>query len=450
MYRIEPSDAGVRPEARVRLSELHLGAPDAGEPEGRERSHPPVRPAPQLHVPSSRGKASPAQLERLCRAVVAAAFLLLAVPASHAVEGAQSPDTDLSRAQALLERGQPYTALAILVPLARSDPKREDVLFLLGLAAIEAARRQPETAEAERERLLELAIAALHTILVDQPDLVRVRLELARAFFLNGEDSLARGHFERVLAGEVPEAVAANVQQFLDQIRARRRWSMYLGATLAPDTNIGAGSDEEIILIGLPFQDKATSGVGVAVRTGGEYQHPLGDRLRLRAGADLARTEHAGRAFDDTNLSGHVGPRWLVDRDTELSLLANVHRRWKAGNIDHDDVGARIEVRQRLTPQVTGRAGVLVPARLPGPGPSERPRRRYPVERYVDDQPDPAGQCRVRTRTATSADGRAAQPQPPGADGSLRGPATGLHRGGQRAASLDGLRRRPASLHPGR
>ena len=60
--------------------------------------------------------------------------------------------------------------------------------------------------------------------------------------------------------------------------------------------------------------------------------------------------------LEASHLSGHVGPRWLVDRHTELSLLANVRRRWAAGNIDQDDVGARIEVRQRLTPQVTGRA----------------------------------------------------------------------------------------------
>ena len=28
------------------------------------------------------------------------------------------------------------------------------------------------------------------------------------------------------------------------------------------------------------------------------------------------------------SLSAHAGPRWLVDRDTEISLLANLSRRW--------------------------------------------------------------------------------------------------------------------------
>ncbi len=51
-----------------------------------------------------------------------------------------------------------------------------------------------------------------------------MRLELARAFFLKHEDTLARLHFEQVLAGDVPPAVAANIQRFL---RARRRWQAH-------------------------------------------------------------------------------------------------------------------------------------------------------------------------------------------------------------------------------
>lgn len=56
---------------------------------------------------------------------------------------------------------------------------------------------------------------------VRRADLVRVRLELGRAFFLKGEDTPARRHFEQVLAGKPPAAVALNVNHFLNRIRAR-------------------------------------------------------------------------------------------------------------------------------------------------------------------------------------------------------------------------------------
>ena len=201
---------------------------------------------------------------------------------------------------------------------------------------------------------------------MNRPELVRVRLELARAFFYKGEDGLARGHFQRVLAGEVPEAVKANVQRFLVQIRARRRWTMYMGMALLPDTNIGSGTDEEVIYINfagieLPFdfnpaEEQTTSGIGASLWAGGEYQHPLGDRLRLRAGGDVARREYAGRRYDSTYLSLHAGPRWLVDRRTEASVLASARRRWTGTSIEHDALGARIEARRRLTPRITANA----------------------------------------------------------------------------------------------
>ena len=58
-----------------------------------------------------------------------------------------------------------------------------------------------------------------------------------------------REHFERVLAGDLPPPVVANVQDFLRAIRARKRWRVYFGAALAPDSNIGSASDERFIQI---------------------------------------------------------------------------------------------------------------------------------------------------------------------------------------------------------
>ena len=296
------------------------------------------------------------------RSLVAGAFLLLAAPMSHAAVNPPSPAADASGAQALVKAGKFKEALTVLRPLAGGRTVEANVLFLIGVAAA-GASQQPDLADDEREALLDEAIASLRSVLINRPDLVRVRLELARAFFLKGEDSLARGHFERVLAGKPPAPVVANVQRFLAEIRARRRWTMYLGAAMSPDSNIGGASDEQIIYINdLPFRRDAeeltTSGIGVSVWTGGEYQYPLGDRLRLRLGGDLSRQDYGGSNFDQTSVSVHAGPRWLVDRDTEVSLVGNARRRWTGTAPSHDDLGARVEAGHRLTPRirVSGRA----------------------------------------------------------------------------------------------
>ena len=299
----------------------------------------------------------------LLHTLAATALLLLSAPAwSAGEEPATTSQPGVAEVRTLVGEGRFEEALGILRPLARGRAVEANVLFLIGLAAT-GASQQPDLADDERQALLDEAIASLHTMLIDRPGLVRVRLELARAFFLKGEDSLARGHFERVVAGKVPTPVVANVQRFLAEIRARRRWTMYLGAAMSPDSNIGGASDEQIIYINdLPFRRDAeeltTSGIGVSVWTGGEYQHPLGDRLRLRLGGDLSRQDYGGSKFDQTFVSAHAGPRWLVDRDTEMSLVGNARRRWTGTVPSHDDLGARVEAGHRLTPRirVNGRA----------------------------------------------------------------------------------------------
>ena len=298
---------------------------------------------------------------------------MVALPAWGAEEEAvplppDPPETDAApaaeaqaAARALLDAGRFEDAIVALRPLLEREPVDPNVLFLYGLASLEASQR-PDRTEEDRETLLNEAIAAFHAMLVEAPGLVRVRLELARAFYLKGEDDLARRHFQAVLAGGVPDAVAANVSAFLAAMEARNRWSFNLGAALAPDSNIGAGSEERTIYIHvfgqpLPFERDAeeltTSGIGLAVWGGAEYQVPLAERWRLRAGGEAARREYSGSEFDRLSLSTHLGPRWQIDASTQASLLASARQQWTGTVPDNRALGGRLEVARRLTPQVT-------------------------------------------------------------------------------------------------
>ncbi len=282
-------------------------------------------------------------------------FLLLCQSSGwdgHARSG-PSAGPGLKNARVLMDQGRYMEALGVLRSWAAEHPDDKNAAFLLALAAIEASLGAPPEDGKEKLALLDEAIAALRGLLVNEPGLVRVRLELARAFFYKREDGLSREHFERVLAGDPPDAVVANVRRFLSQIRARRRWTMHMGLALAPDTNIGGASDERTIYIfGLPFirdeEELTTSGVGLAVWAGGEYQHPLGDRLRLRAGADASIREYSAQKFDKVLVSVHAGPRVLAGRNTEFSVLGSGRQIWSGGTRDHLDLGGRLMMRHRL------------------------------------------------------------------------------------------------------
>ena len=231
--------------------------------------------------------------------------------------------------------------------------------FLAGMEALHAAHTAADR-EARDEKLDE-AIAAFRSILVDRPELVRVRLELARAFFLKEEDTLARRHFEQVLAGRPPPPVVANIVRFLRTMRARRRWEAWFGAAIAPDSNLNAASGERTIFLDTPFgrlpftrqgDIAPKSGLGVSLWGGGEHQYPLSQNLRLRSGANASIREYKGGDFDRHSVSTHLGPRRLIDARTEASLLATVDRQWTAGRPETDRFGLRLEGEHRLTPRL--------------------------------------------------------------------------------------------------
>ena len=301
---------------------------------------------------------------RWVTAIAFGAVLLLALPAwgaQHDLEATSALEASeaggVSEAQALMDAGRFAEAVAILGPLVSGTVVEANALFLYGLAAM-GASQHPEVSEENREALLREAIGAFHAMLLEQPDLLRVRLELARAFYLKGEDELARRHFILVLGANPPEPVVANVRRFLREIEGRGRWSFRIGAALAPDSNIGGTSDERTIYIfNLPFErdieELTTSGIGVSVWGGAEYQYLLDEDVRLRAGAEFARREYERSEFDQFFIATHLGPRWSIDNDTALSVLASARQRWLGTAPDNRELGGRLELNRRLSQTVT-------------------------------------------------------------------------------------------------
>ncbi len=75
------------------------------------------------------------------------------------------------------------------------------------------------------------AIAIFQSILASDPSLMRVRLELARAYFLDEQWNRSRSEFFKVLSGDIPEPVRQKVLGFIRAIDARRgfEWDFEIG-----------------------------------------------------------------------------------------------------------------------------------------------------------------------------------------------------------------------------
>ena len=149
-------------------------------------------------------------------------------------------------------------------------------------------------------------------------------------------------------------------------MQARKRWTGYFGAAIAPDSNLNAASESEIIYIDtafgrLPFTRQgdfgAESGFGISVWGGGEYQRrqPGHERLKLRLGADTVLREYPGGDFDQYFLAAYAGPLWRLGPRTELSLLGTAQRQWLGSQAYADEFGGRLELDHRLTPGIWAR-----------------------------------------------------------------------------------------------
>ena len=185
----------------------------------------------------------------------------------------------IQAAQLLILGNRLDDAKLLLERLAGRQAGRQEAPFLL--ATIAVAQKDYDT-----------AISLYRRILVREPDTERVRLELARAFFLKGDYDNADRQFRFARAGDIDDAVKANIDHFLSAINRLREWTFNFSFALAPDTNQNAAtSASQVNIFGLPFAlDKGArkqSGIGLAGDIGGEWSPLLDDNIKARIGADL-------------------------------------------------------------------------------------------------------------------------------------------------------------------
>ena len=200
----------------------------------------------------------------------------------------------------------------------RENPADLDLMFRYALVSI-------------RLEDYEQAIAVLERMLIFEPDLPRVKLELAVAYFRLGAYEVARFYLNDALTADPPDAVRARIDQFLAAIDDRTRVSRFDGFVslgLLYNTNATLGPDDIQIVnpftgdplddVRQPNENEPAGDAGARIALGFTHSYDLGlptrDVWLTRAGyiGQRYRTEHVGE-FDIVEAS--TGPLLSLDDD---------------------------------------------------------------------------------------------------------------------------------------
>ena len=191
------------------------------------------------------------------------------------------------------------------------------------------------------------AEALFRRILDHDPELLRVRLELARTLFMARKDEQADYHF-RLAAGERPPAqVLRNIVRFREAIRARRAWRFDIDVGFAPDSNINSATDKETVDInGLPFKldanGRARSGTGRFVGGQASVRLNRSGNTPIYLGTYGRWTTYRDHNFDDAYVGADVGPEFHL-AGGRLRTTATGLMRWYGRRPLVQSFGARLE-----------------------------------------------------------------------------------------------------------
>ncbi|HSF94872.1 MAG TPA: porin family protein [Thermohalobaculum sp.] len=219
------------------------------------------------------------------------------------------------------------------------------------------------------------AIQIFRRILARQPDLPRVRLELARAYFHARQWEHSRREFLAVLSGGVPDTVKLRIIQFLRAIDARRGFDWNLEAGFSTSPQSARHYDSDVVMIDflgipVPFEiDRNDDGdYGIKVRGAAEYRVEVpglgGERVKILAfgSAFFSVFEGNGSGADDYLGGAEAGLRGAWPRVTATGAVAASMREYGGRHFeDRLELRAALEWRSPagLSLFASGAAGIL-------------------------------------------------------------------------------------------
>lgn len=235
--------------------------------------------------------------------LLCALLLCASASAAHAQSATE-------QAAAHIDAGRYAAAWQLLAPLESERAGDPQFDLMLGIAALESGQHTR-------------AVFALERVLAVQPDNLRARAEIGRAYLALGESTGARRELESVRSQNVPPDVARAIDRLLsaiDQAPDAGKTSVtgYIEAAVGRDTNVNSASSLNSVAVPafggtfvLDPGSRSRSAWFGALSGGVNARVPIGREWSFLAGASGSARFNSGESrYDTTSLDGNAGVSW--------------------------------------------------------------------------------------------------------------------------------------------
>lgn len=310
------------------------------------------------------------------RVLAVAAVMLTNIPLAFAVQ-----DATLMSASALLKANDAKGAYNILEPLEADRSGDVDFDYLFGIAAVDSGN-------------VTRGVFALERVLATQPDNAEARAEIAKAYYMLGENDTAKTEFESVLQQNPPEGAKATINKFLSAIDKNlglaTRYAAYLDFSIGHDSNINSATGASSvalpafggIIVQLAGGAQQAGANYFNVSGGASFQYPFSKGWSLFGSVNGASKVNSGdksnTAFDTDSLDFNVGGQYKLGPDAYT--LAYQDSSYYVGNTDNNKFRRAFGVNgqwQHDLDQVNQVSLYFQAGRLEYPGQNVRDSNRY-------------------------------------------------------------------------
>lgn len=199
------------------------------------------------------------------------------------------------------------------------------------------------------------AVKLYRQVLSERPDLIRVRLDLARMLFENRQYEAARYQFEKARAEHLPDVVLSNLQGYLEALDRVDSWSGSMEISYLDDNNINNASSSKYVDIGgRRFSRNADGypqkGHGVSYGTSLRRDLRIVDHHSVSFQAQLlGRSYWDNHKYDDLISRIYMGYSYS-DAEQRFLALPFYEKRWYGTDPYSFGAGVRAEYSKLLSP----------------------------------------------------------------------------------------------------